>query len=242
MRRLVLAAAVGTAVALIASSSFAQIGIPTKLKAKKVQGNLVPAFYPSGTGPSTGDDDQDSPALLQDAVPRSTCTFDQGKFKLQSGKDASVKMKGVTCGGMAFTGTLCAQSKVLSSIMNTEIDKDGNATPVTCTTTAGDVAGKMNWSSGNVGTLTCTAGSCEGTLPVVATDPCPNVDKVAEVRHFEVFDGPDLATQMVMGTTLKVCCGPGQKLVGPIAPGAPCDTSTQDVMAEVGTVTEGTGP
>ena len=242
MRRLVVAAAMGTALALTASATFAQIGIPSKLKAKKVQGNLVPAFYPSGTGRSTGDDDQDSPAILQDAVPRSTCTFTQGKFKLQSGKDAAVKMKGVTCGGTPFSGTLCAHTKVLSSIMNNEIDKDGNLTPVTCTTTAGDVQGKMNWSSGNVGTLTCSAGSCEGTLPVVATDPCPAVDKIAEVRHFEVFDGPDLATQMVMGTTLKVCCGPGQKIVGPIAPGAPCDTSTQDVMAEMGTVTQGVTP
>ena len=242
MRRLVVAAAVGTAVALMASASFAQVGIPSKLKAKKVQGNLVPAFYPNGTGRSTGDDDQDSPALLQDAVPRSNCTFDSGKFKLQSGKDAAVKIKGVRCGGTPFSGTLCGQSKVLSTIMSAEIDKDGNSTPVVCTTTAGNVAGKMNWSSGNVGTLTCSAGSCEGTLPVVATDPCPDVDKIAEVRHFEVFDGPDLASQTVMGTAIKVCCGPGQKLVGPIAPGPPCDTSTQDVMAEVGTVTQGVAP
>jgi hypothetical protein len=222
----------------MAPTTHAQVGVSAKLKAKKVQGNLVPAFSPMGA-PGTGNDDQDSPAILQTTEARTNCTFDSGKFKMQVGKDGSIKMKGVTCGGMPFTGTLCAHTKVLSSIMNSEIDKDGMSSAKTCITNAMDVAGKTNWSSGNVGTLTCSAGKCDGTLPVVTTDPCPDVDKVAELRAVEVFSGPDLATQVVMGTTLKVCCGPGQKIAGPIVPGSPCDVSTQDAIAEMGTVTQG---
>ena len=40
----------------------------------------------------------------------------------------------------------------------------------------------MNYVTGNIGLLTCSAGVCSGTLPVVTSDPCPAVDKVSEVK------------------------------------------------------------
>jgi hypothetical protein len=240
MNRLVTMLALGTAVAFVGSAASAQIGIPAKLKAGKVQGNLVPAYYPSDTGPGTGDDEDDSPAFQDTGVQSSACTFTQGKFKAQVGKDAAVALKGVTCGGMAFSGTLCAHTKILATIMSEDIDKTGATTGVMCNSTAGDIAGKQNFVTGNIGHLTCTAGSCKGTLPVVTADPCPSVDKVAEIRRLEVFDGPDEGSATILGTTLAVCCGPHQTLVGGAAPsGAPCNTSTQHVLAEMGTVTQG---
>jgi hypothetical protein len=243
MRKGLMLAFVAGGVLVVAPMTHA-IGIGAKHKAKKVQGNLVQAYNTSLTGPGTGDDEGDSPAILAPAVPRSGCTFDSGKFKLQVGKDATVKMKGVQCGGTPFTGTLCAHSKILATIMDEEIDKEGTATPVMCNSTAGDIAGNVNFVTGNIGTLTCTAGSCEGTMPVVTTDPCPGVDKVAEVRRFEVFDGPDMASSVVMGTSIAACCGPTQTFVGPLTVSgtAPCNTSTQDVLAEMGTVTQGVAP
>src|SRR5579862_8364185 len=211
MKRLVTMLALGTAVAFVGSAAHAQLGIPAKLKAGKVQGNLVPAYNPSDTGPGTGDDEQDSPSFLDTAVLSSSlghnCMFTQGKFKAQVGKDAAVALKGVTCGGNAYTGQLCAHTKILSSIMNEDIAKDGTPGPtLQCNTTGGDIAGKQNWVTGNVGQLTCTAGSCSGTLPVVTADPCPAVDKVSEIRRLEVFDGPDQTTQTILGTALSACC------------------------------------
>lgn len=243
MRVLMLTAAIGTAVAL-AAPPVQGIGVPAKTKAKKVQANLVPAVYPADTGRGTGDDEGDDPAFLDTATFRSNCTFDSGKVKLQVGKDASVKMKGVKCGGTPYTGSLCAHSKIVASIMSEEIDKAGNSTPVVCNSSAGDIAGDVNFVTGNHGLLTCSAGSCEGTLPAVTTDPCPDVDKLTEVRRFEVFDGPDSLTLSVLGTNLKACCGPGQTLVGGIGVSAspPCNTSTQDVMAEMGTIVHGIQP
>jgi hypothetical protein len=243
MRVLITAICLGTAVAL-AAPPVQGIGVPAKTKAKKVQANLVPAMYPADTGRGTGDDEGDDPAFLDTATPRSNCIFDAGKVKLQVGKDASVKIKGVRCGGTPYSGSLCAHSKILSSIMSEEIDKSGNSTPVVCNSTAGDIAGDMNFVTGNHGLLTCSAGSCEGTLPPVTTDPCPDVDKVTAVRRFEVFDGPDFANIPVLGTNLKACCGPGQTLVGGIlaSGAAPCNTSTQDVMAELGTINHGIQP
>ena len=230
---------VGLAVAL-APMAYA-IGIPAGLKSTKMKGTLVPAFAPQDSGSGTGDDEGDSPAFVDTAVARTGCTFTKGSYKIQVGKDASVQLAGVTCGGTPVTGTLCAHTKVLATIMNEEIDASGGSTAKACSSTAGDIAGLINWSSGNVGTITCTAGKCKGTLPTVATDPCPDVDKVAEVRRIEVFNGPDFANVPVLGTALKVCCGPHQTLVGGISPSgsAPCNTSTQDVMGEAGTVTQG---
>ncbi len=221
------------------------VGIPAKAKAGKVQGNLVQSYHPTDTGPGTGDDENDSAALNDAAVQSSACTFESGKFKSQVGKDTSVSLKGVKCGGTPFTGALCAHTKVLSTIMTEDIDKAGASTPKTCPVPVVlNAAGLVNYVSGNVGSLACTAGACSGTLPNVATDPCPDVDKVTELRRLEVFDGNDSLSGTVLGTTLKVCCGPTQTIAGgiPAAGAAPCNTSTQKVLAEMGTVVQGEVP
>ena len=236
MRRLVLVVGIGAALVLSGSLARAvDIGIPSKFKAKKVQGNLVPAFMtPAGSG--HGDDESDMPAFIAVATPRTNCTFDSGKFKAQAGSDISVKLKGVTCGGVAVNGSLCAHSKVYSTVANVEIDKDGNTTAKMCVSNGTHTEGLINFVTGSIGLLSCSDGSCSGTLPTVTMDPCPDVDKVAELRRLEVFSGPDKAVISVLGTTLTACCGPGQTVIGGAGVGgtAPCNTSTQDVFAEIG--------
>jgi hypothetical protein len=242
MTKIGLLAACATAFTLAAPPAFG-LGIGSKAKAGKVQGNLVPAYYPTGSGRGTGDDENDSPAIIGTAAQRGACTFTQGKFKAQVGKDAAVQLKGVTCGGTPYTGNLCAHTKNLSTIMDEEIDKTGASSAKICNSSGGPIQGKINFSTGTIGLIACTAGTCKGTLPTVLADPCPDVDKVSEIRRVEVFDGPDKASQVVLGSTLAVCCGPTQTMVGPITPsGAPCNTSTQDVMGEMGTITQGVAP
>jgi hypothetical protein len=249
MKRIATIVAVGMGLAFVSTSVHAQLGIPAKLKAGKVQGNLVPAYAPISTGSGTGDDEDDSPALNQPAALRSTmnmtsphnCMFTQGKFKAQVGKDTAVQLKGVTCAGTPLTGTLCAHTKALSTIMSEDIDKTGATTAKTCTSNMQTLEGHVNFSTGTIGVLTCANGSCKGTLPVVTTDPCPDVDKVSELRRLEVFDGTDMGVINVLGTNLEMCCGPRQTAVGSISANsvAPCTTSTQDVLGEIGTVTQG---
>ncbi len=242
MTKVGLLAACATAFTLAAGPAFG-LGIGSKVKAGKVQGNLVQAYYSTGAGSGHGDDESDSPALLGTAAQRGACTFTQGKFKAQVGKDTAVQLKGVTCGGMPYSGQLCAHTKNLSTIMDEEIDKTGASSAKVCNSTGGPIQGKINFSTGTIGLITCAAGTCKGTLATVLTDPCPDVDKVSEIRRIEVFDGDDMASQTVLGSTLAVCCGPTQTMVGGIAPsGAPCNTSTQDVMGEAGTVTQGVQP
>jgi hypothetical protein len=243
MKKLGMLTVFGMALAFTGSQAFA-LGVAAKAKAGKVQGNLVPAYSPQDTGSGTGDDENDSPALQDVAVQRSPCTFLQGKFKQQLGKDSAVQLKGVECGGTPVTGQLCAHTKQLATIMNEEIDKTGASAAKTCTSGMVSIEGKINYSTGNIGLITCTAGTCKGTLQVVTADPCPDVDKVSELRRFEVFDGPDKASIVTLGTTLAACCGPGQTTVGGIGVGgvAPCNTSTQDVLGEMGTITQGVAP
>lgn len=249
MRRLLSIVAVGTAMA-IAAPAVHGIGIPSTLKSKKVSGDLVPAYAPMDTGSGTGDDENEgaNAAFLDTAVQRGNCKFTQGKFKSQTGKDTSISLKGVTCGGTPYTGNLCAHTKVLSTIMSEDLDKNNVSTPKTCDPdgmgVAPDVAGKINFSTGAISNLiVCTAGTCTGTLPTVTTDPCPAVDKVAELRRIEVFDSDDLGSITILGTPLEHCCGPNQTAVGNFAvTGAPCNTSTQDVFAEIGTVVQGVVP
>lgn len=239
--------ATGLGLALSVPSAFS-LGIPAGLKSKSVSATLVPAHKPVDTGSGTGDDENDNPAFTDAAAARSACTFSSGKAKIAVGKDASVQMKGVTCGGTPYTGQLCAHTKILATIMDTDIAKDGTVSSVSCVTAgAGNIAGTTNFVTGNIGLLTCTAGSCKGTMPVVTSDPCPAVDKVAEVRRIEVFDGPAFRSATILGTALKACCGPGQTTVGSFAVSSqpPCDTppgSLQDVMGEAGTVTQGVAP
>ncbi len=233
---------VAAGVATVIAVSAWGFGIPAKFKASAISGSLVPAFSPSDTGSGTGDDEGDDPAFLDTAVARGTCSFLTGKFKLQVGKDASVQLSGVDCGGGPFTGTLCAHTKVLSTVVTEEFDKSGGSTPVTCDAgPGGDIAGKMNFTTGNIGTIACASGKCKGTLATVTTDPCPAVDKIAEVHRVEVFDGPLLADVPVLGTSLKSCCGPRQILAGAAEADdvAPCTGSPQDVFAAMGTAQHG---
>ena len=240
-----LVAAIATGALLLSAASAHAVGVGAGAKAKKVQGDLVPALAPSDTGSGTGDDEGDDPAFLDTGVFRSaSCTFDAGKFKAQLGKDAAVKMKGVTCGGTPYNGQLCAHIKALSTIMSEDIAKDGTSSAVTCNSTGGDIAGKMNFVTINIGSLTCSDGSCSGTLPVVTADPCPGTDKVTEIRRVEVFDGNAKAVINSLGTNLSACCGPGQTTVGPasVSGVAPCNSApgnTQDVLGEMGTITQG---
>lgn len=242
-----IATTAGLAIALSGPIAYA-IGIPAGMKSKSVSADLVPAHKPVDTGSNTGDDENDNPAFTDVAAARSPCSFSSGKAKLQVGKDASVQMKGVKCGASPYTGQLCAHTKILATIMDTDIDKNGASSSVSCVTAgAGNIAGQTNFVTGNIGLLTCTAGTCKGTLPVVTTDPCPAVDKVAEVRRIEVFDGPAIRNATVLGTNLSACCGPGQTTVGNFAVSAqpPCNSApgnTQDVMGEAGTITQGVAP
>lgn len=245
MRKHVKIGVLVAAAVVMSSVAVFGIGVPAKLKSKKLGGDLVPAFYPSDSGRNTGDDENDSAAFIDTAVARSSCTFLKGQFKFQTGKDGQVKLGGVVCGGVPFNGNLCAHAKGLSTIANEEIDATGMSTPASCMTGgAGEIGGKLNWVSVNVGVVTCINGTCKGTLPQVAADPCPSVDKITEYRRVEVFDGPDTAVFAVLGTTLKTCCGPGQTIVGGTSVGtiAPCNTSTQDVMAIGGTILQGVLP
>ncbi len=236
--------AVGLAAVMVAPAAFGT-SLPGKLKAGKVQGNLVPAFKPQDTGSGTGDDENEgaNAAFLDTSVQRSACTFTGGKFKAQVGKDATVKLKGVDCGSGPFTGSLCAHTKILSTI--TSEDRLGN--PEFCDGgPAGNIAGDLNFVTGNIGVISCADGKCDGTLQQVTSDPCPDVDKVTELRRFEVFDGPDFVSFQPIpgGQFLKACCGPGQTIVGGVGVGglSPCDTSTQDVMAEMGNVNAAVEP
>lgn len=242
MKKFGLLGACGLALTMAGTSAFG-LGIPAKAKAGKVQGNLVPAYAPSDTGPGTGDDEGDDPAFLDTAVQSGSCTFTQGKFKAQVGKEASVQLKGVICGGMPYSGQLCAHTKQMATIMDEEIDKTGASSAKTCTSTI-PIEGLMNFSTGNIGLITCTDGTCKGTLPVVTSDPCPDVDKVSELRRFEVFDGPQKASITTLGTTLAACCGAKQTTVGAnaVSGTAPCNTSTQQVLGEMGTITQGVQP
>jgi hypothetical protein len=244
MRLLTAAVCFGAAIAL--SAPVAQgTGISNKTKAKKVQGDLVPAYSPADTGPGTGDDENEgtNTALLDTPVARTNCTFESGKFKLQVGKDAAVKIKGMTCGGTPYSGSICAHTKTLATIMDEEIDKDGNSTPASCISPAlTETANTQQFVTGNVGVITCTAGSCQGTIPPVATDPCPDVDKVTELRRIEVFNGPAVGSLTYSGVVLKTCCGPGQTVAGFLPPIPACNAPGQDVMGEMGYISQGVAP
>ena len=129
-------------------------------------------------------------------------------------------------------------------ITDEEIDKEGNSTPVSCLSpVATETAGTQQFVTGNVGTIMCTDGSCQGTIPPVATDPCPSVDKVTELRRFEVFNGPAIGTLSYSGVVLKTCCGPGQTVAGFLPPATvPCTAPGQDVMGEMGYIIQGVEP
>jgi len=258
MRALIAAVCVGTALALVAASAQAQgFSISAKATAKKIQSDLVPAYSPADTGqtdcagkpitgPGHGDDESDNPAILATPFLRSSkCKFESGKVTYQVGKDAQVQLKKVSCGGTPYSGSLCAHTKVLNTIMDLDVDKKGTVTAKVCLAPNGsETQATIQWVTGSVGLITCSNGNCKGTIPPVTADPCPDVDKVSELRRFEVFDGPDKASTVISGATLGSCCGPGQVVAGPIPVSTfpPCGTSTQDVMAEMGYINQGVQP
>jgi hypothetical protein len=256
MRVLIAAVCVGTAVALAVPPAHG-FSISAKAAAKKIQADLVPAYSPVDTGavdgdgnPTTGsghgDDEGDNPSILATPFLRSSkCTFETGKVTYQVGKDAQVQLKNVKCDGTPYDGSLCAHTKVLNTIMDEDVDKNGVVTPKVCLSPAGtSTEATLQWVTGNVGRVACSKGQCKGTIPPVLADPCPDVDKVSELRRFEVFDGPDEGSTTILGATLASCCGPGQVVAGPIPVSTlqPCDTSTQDVMAGMGYINQGVQP
>jgi hypothetical protein len=149
-------------------------------------------------------------------------------------------MSGVECSGTPFTGNLCAHTKALSTIMDEDLDKNDVSTPKTCTSGI-PIEGDVNFSTGNIGLVACVDGKCQGTLAAVLADPCPDVDKVSQLSRVEVFDGDESATVSVLGTNLRACCGTGQTVVGgTLASGsAPCNASSQEPFAEMGTAIQG---
>jgi hypothetical protein len=244
MRALIAAVCVGTAVSLVAQTAQG-IGISAKMKSKKVQADLVPAYYPASTGSGTGDDEGDDPAILGTPVQRGKCTFESGKVQVQAGKDDKIQLKGVNCNGTPYSGSLCAHRKVLSTIMDEDIDKKGVSTPKVCVTPDGASTSEntISFTTGAIGLISCSNGKCKGTLPPVTADPCPDVDKVSQVTRVEVFDGPEEGVLQIAGAAIGACCGPNQNAAGPIPVSPFCPVgSTQDVFAEMGYVTQGVTP
>jgi hypothetical protein len=232
MRRLAVIGLSVFSLALPVSSAHA-IGVGAKMKAKKILADLVPAH--AGT----------EATFLGTAARKSACEFDLGKSKMILGKDIQVQLKKVRCSGTPVAdGTqFCAHTKILSTIVDEELASDGSSTAKTCISpSAANVAGKTNYVTGSIGTITCTSGTCKGVLPPVTADPCPDVDKVTEVRRLQVFDGDDSATAVVLGSTLGTCCGPGQTFIGGVAPGGGDCPNPQDVMAEMGQILHGVTP
>ena len=103
--------------------------------------------------------------------------------------------------------------------MDEEIDKGGISSPETCTFPVLNlpVEGTSNYTASSVGTIPCdTKGNCKGTVPTVADDPCPDVDKLLEVRRIRVFDGPESnLVEIVPGVSLGACDPINQVLARP---------------------------
>ena len=261
-------AGIGLAVIALASLPVSATVIPAKMKSKKVQGDLVPAYAcdptdpdpacsnslqirscSDGSGPCVGDASCTGGGTCTEGVITKSnayghnCIFESGNFKIQSGKDTQVQLKKVSCIEASPPSQLCGHIASYSTITDLNIDTKGVITPKTCThPVAGNIAGTANYAIAQQGTLTCDSkGSCKGVLPVVAADPCPDVDKVSQYIRLEVFDGSSFVSIDVGGAVLKGCCGRNQNLVGggfPVSAVAPCNTAEQDSLAVGGTVVQ----
>jgi hypothetical protein len=199
--------------------------MPAKAKAKKVQGEFARAF---ACGGGTQETCSDNGVLPTAAVPKSSCSFTGGKFKVQTGKDASVQILGLNCGLDPVPANICVRVRAFTTIMDEDIDKDGVSTPETCTLVV-PLEGKSAFSNTAAGTIACdtSKGKCKGTVPNVAADPCPDVDKNIEVRAVEVFDGPTFTLQQpIPGIFLGDCKDAG-------------GVEVDDVMASPGQMTQG---
>lgn len=203
MRRWIGVCAVALAVSAFGATSALAVSMGPKAKGKKVGGDFAQAYQ---CGASATDPIDCEGTQLSPAAPKSTCTLDGGKFKVQTGKDMFVLLKGVDCGG-ASPSAVCVQVEGLSTIMDEDRDKDGNLTPETCTFQSIPLEGTSSYSNIFVGDVTCDAkGKCKGTIPSVSQDPCPDVDKVTEIRRVRVFDGPAASVfNPLPGVTIAIC-------------------------------------
>jgi len=200
-----------------------------------------------------GDTDCGGPGLCSGPVPSKSlqnghdCSFTKGAFKILAGKEVQIQVQGMNCnaGSPVPTG-VCANIATYATIANENIDSHGNPTPVVCTAAiVGDIAGTSNYAIAQMDTIPCdaTTAKCQGSIPLSTTDPCPSVDKIAQVARVEVFDGPDSAVQNVIGTNLFACCSPYAEAAGgsavshAVPPPNGCQGSVQDVLAVAGTVT-----
>jgi hypothetical protein len=137
---------------------------------------------------------------------------------------------------------LCAEQTILSSIMDQERADDGTLTPKTCFQGT-NIEGKSNYVVATVGYLSCKSGTCKAVLGNNAGgDPCPDVDKVNEVRRMTVMDGPVVGSANVLGNTLRACCEPDAHAVGGSGGKIECGNINQDVLGEMGTVVQGVAP
>ncbi|MFQ5513960.1 MAG: hypothetical protein ACE5FG_05930 [Myxococcota bacterium] len=229
MRRSLFVAAFAGALCMLIAGDGGAIGLGPKVKAKKLQGDLVNAMScvrpdPAGSDPLDCDPQQALvPPSPGEASPRSTCSIKAGKFKSQVGKDLSVQIKGLSCSGALPSG-LCIQVDGYSTIMDEELDKSGGSTPASCTFLGViPLEGTSSFSQIAVGAIPCDAkGKCKGTVANVAADPCPGVDKQTEIRRVLVFDGPtDTVTEVLPGVFLGEC-DPNQAVLarpGTVTPG-----------------------
>ncbi len=231
MRTLVVTAALAVLIAPAARA--ADVNFSAKAKAKGVQGDFVPAFRcASGVdqGECAGNLLVGYPAgnVTRSSTTAQDCKFEQGKFKVQAGKDGQAQLKGVTCAGGEPT-TLCAHVKGYTTIANQELDSKGMTSAETCTSGGLPIAGSSNYSTANVGILSCSKGTCKGTLTAVTADPCPTVDKVTNIDRVEVFDGGEDYSYEALpgsGVFLGACCE-----AGVATPPGTCTGPAQKVLA-----------
>ena len=203
MRRCIRLCVVALALSAFGATSALAISMGPKAKAKKVGGDFAQAY---ACGASATDPIDCQGTQLSPAATKSTCTLDGGKFKVQTGKDMFVLLKGVDCGGTP-PSAVCVQVEGLSTIMDEDRDKDGNLTPETCTFQGLNLEGTSSYSNIFVGDVACDAkGKCKGTIPSITADPCPDVDKVTEIRRVRVFDGPAASTfEPIPGIVIALC-------------------------------------
>jgi hypothetical protein len=259
MKTISVTAAFVALVAFGTSEAFA-IGVSAKFKAKKYQADLVPAMSCATTDSSIDCDTsivvgQILPApgggnnVTRSAANGNDCIFESGTVKVILGKDTQVQLKGVACGAgtpkpFKETGALCAHMATYSTFADEEIDKSGTSTPESCQVVpVGEVAGTSTYAVTQVGNaIACgKKGACKGVITQVVPDPCPGVDKITEIRRFEVFDGEQSGELVAAGQTIKACCGPGQEAYPGINIGddpAKCP-NPQDILAVPGTVAHG---
>ncbi|GIW39929.1 MAG: hypothetical protein KatS3mg076_0506 [Candidatus Binatia bacterium] len=218
------------------------VGKDPQIKMGKVRCGIGQSLCSKTGVPCTDADGQETPPDPADdscpVDPKDTCTVDGALLPERTNDSDDDGFND----DAAVPSQLCAQIEVLSTIMDEDIDKDGNSTPKTCFAGSVAIHGKTNYSVSQVERIDCKKGNCKGVLGITtgSGDPCPDVDKVTEVRHVRVADGPTISSKTIFGNTLKACCFEGSVVAGGFTPDNPdCTTVDQDLLAEMGTVTQG---